>query len=122
VLRSAIVLAVATALLPLPATAASPVPQPTSCKVPDAPAFVVRVAHPDLPPLEDRRHLSGYVRVLVWLDARGRVVDTRIQSSPSIALNEAAREAAESSTYQPARHDCAPVPGTYLLSLRFDSR
>lgn len=89
--------------------------------MPDAPARVIRAARPDLAPLGGERHITGVVRVLVSLDARGQVTDTRIERSSSQLLNRAALDAAKRSTYQPALRACTPVPSAYLFSVLIDS-
>jgi TonB family protein len=108
-------------LLAVGLLAASPVPAATGCATPDAPAVVIRAVKPDLPPLGGERHVTGVVRVLVSLDAQGRVTDTRIERSSSQILNQAALDAAKKSTYQPALRDCTPVPSKYLFSVIIDS-
>ncbi len=108
-------------LLAVGLLAASPVPAATGCATPDAPAVVIRAVKPDLPPLGGERHVTGVVRVLVSLDAQGRVTETRIERSSSQILNRAALDAAKKSAYQPALRDCTPVPSTYLFSVVIDS-
>ena len=82
---------------------------------------MIRAARPELGPLGGERHVTGIVRVLVSLDAQGRVTDTRIERSDSQLLNRAVLDAAKRSTYQPALRDCTPVPSKYLFSARIDS-
>lgn len=97
--------------------ASSSAPVATGCATPDAPAAVIRAARPDLAPLGGERHVTGVVRVLVSLDAQGRVTDTRIERSSSQLLNRAALDAAKKSTYQPALRACSPIPSKYLFSV-----
>ncbi len=92
------------------------------CAVPDVGAYVFRSARPDPPAFAQQQGVFGLVEVLVSLDAQGRVVGTKVQSSPSAVLNGAALSAARLAAYRPALHDCVPVPSTYLFSVEFSNR
>ncbi len=121
---SALLMAIAVA-----AACASPSPSPspspnveTRCTTPNDVAMVVEAAAPVTPALAMQQGIQGTVRVSVSLDAASKVVGTRILSSPSTLLNEAALSAARRSKYLTAIRDCKPVPIDYILSVEFHSQ
>ena len=52
----------------------------------------------------------------------GRVVATRIQSSPSPVLNAPAIAAARGSRFRTEIKDCAPVAAGYIFSVEFSAQ
>ncbi len=109
---------VPTVLLSLGQLTAAPAAR---CLIRNARPAVLRAARPDMAPLGGDRHVAGYVRVLVSLDAHGQVVGERIDRSVSSELDRPALEAAKRTLYQPAIRNCVGVPSTYLFSTFIDS-
>jgi TonB family protein len=109
-----------------PPSAVTPTPIPTatplSCARPELPAATLHAAEPDTPVIAQQQGISGTVNVIVSLDVQSRVVGTRIQSSPSAALNAAALAAARGSRFRTEIKDCAPVAADYLFSVEFSSQ
>ncbi len=97
-------------------------PDPALCAVADVPATVLRPMEPDPPVAAMQNRISGMVKVLVSLDADGRVVDATIEKSDAAVLNAASLTAARQSTYQPALHDCKPVPSRYTFAVEYSAR
>jgi TonB family protein len=95
-------------------------PDPALCALHDTPVSVVHAVEPQVPATAQFNGVRGIVRVLVALDADGHVVSTSVQQSPSVLLNASALEAARSSTYRPALHDCKPVPSQYVFSVDYN--
>jgi TonB family protein len=85
--------------------AAAPVstgPVLLNCGDPDVVCLkVIHVPTPQYPPAARARRLTANVVVMALVDERGRVVETRIDSG-SPFFNEAATDAAERTTFQPA--------------------
>jgi TonB family protein len=114
--------AAAPSVAPPAAATATPMPTPLSCARPDVPAVTLHAAEPDTPIIAQQQGISGTVSVVVSLDAQSRVVATRIQSSPSAALNAAALAAARGSHFRTEIKDCAPVAADYIFSVEFSSQ
>jgi protein TonB len=108
-----------------PATAAPtprPTPTPASCARPNVAATTLRAIEPDTPPMAQQQGIQGVVQVVVSLDATSHVTGTRIQSSPSAVLNQAALSAARQSTFQTEIRDCKPIAADYIFSVDFQSQ
>jgi periplasmic protein TonB len=99
-----------------------PTPTPLSCARPDVPAATLHAAEPDTPIIAQQQGIFGTVSVVVSLDVQSRVIATRIQSSPSAALNAAALAAARGSRFRTEIKDCAPVAADYIFSVEFSSQ
>ena len=106
--------------------AATPTPKPTptplTCARPSVAATTLRALEPDTPALAQQQGVSGVVQVVVSLDAQSRVVGTRIQSSPSAVLNQAALAAARGSQFRTEVKNCEPVAADYIFSVDFTSQ
>ncbi len=108
---------------PAPPTATpKPTPTPLSCARPNVPATTIRATEPDTPPMASQQGISGTVQVVVSLDAGSHVTGTRVQSSPSVILNQAALSAARSSTFQTEVRDCKPIAADYIFSVEFSAQ
>jgi TonB family protein len=105
-----------------PAVTPKPTPTPLSCARPAVPATTVRALEPDTPTLAQQQGISGVVQVVVSLDAQSRVVGTRIQSSPSVVLNQAALAAARGSQFRTEVKNCEPVAADYIFSVDFTAQ
>lgn len=89
------------------------------CARPNVPATTVYAAFPDAPALAIQQGISGVVQIIVSLDAQNRVVGTRVQSSPSSILNNAALTAARQSKFQTEIRDCQPIAADYVFTVDF---
>lgn len=111
---------------PAPPAAPPPTPKPTptplSCARPNVAATTVRPMEPDTPALAQQQGIAGVVQVVVSLDAQSRIVGTRIQSSPSAVLNQAALAAARGSKFRTEVKNCEPVAADYIFSVDFTSQ
>lgn len=105
-----------------PAATPRPTPTPLSCARPNVAATTLRPAAPDTPALAQQQGIAGTVQVVVSLDAQSRVVGTRIQSSPSAVLNQAALAAARGSQFRTEIRNCDPVAADYIFSVDFTSQ
>jgi TonB family protein len=92
-----------------------------SCARPNMPAAVLRPGVPDTPAMAQQQGIAGTVQVVVSLDPNSRVVGTRIQSSPSAILNNAALSAARASVFQTEIRNCVPIASDFILNVAFDS-
>jgi TonB family protein len=91
---------------------------PPDCASPFLPARLVQAMQP-LYPL-DAGFATGLVGIAVTLDDSGAVTDTRVwKSSGNAALDAAARDAADGSTYAPLVFACRPRGGTYVFDALF---
>lgn len=90
-----------------------------SCARPNVPAMVVRAVNADIPLMAQQQGISGNVQVMVSLDASSHVIGTRIMSSPSAILNNAALTAARESTYQTEVRDCVPIASYFIFTVQF---
>jgi TonB family protein len=106
----------------VPTVTPRPTPTPLSCARPDVPATTLRALEPDTPPLAQQQGITGTVSVVVSLDARSRVIATRVQSSPSAVLDAAALAAARGSQFKTEVKNCEPVAADYLFSVDFTAR
>jgi protein TonB len=105
---------------------APPTPQPTrtpqSCARPNVPASTIHAIEPDTPALAQQQGIQGTVQVVVSLNEGSRVTGTRVQSSPSAVLNQAALSAARQSSFQTEIRDCKPIAADYIFSVEFTSQ
>jgi TonB family protein len=107
---------------PPPTATPRPTPTPQSCARPNVPATTIRAVEPDTPAIAQQQNISGTVQVIVSLDANSNVTGTRIQSSPSAILNNAALSAARQSKFQTEIRDCKPIAADYIFSVDFTSQ
>jgi TonB family protein len=107
---------------PPPTPTPRPTPTPATCARPNVAATTLRAVEPDTPPIAQQQGISGTVQVIVSLDAASHVTGTRIQSSPSAVLNQAALSAARQSTFQTEIRDCKPIAADYIFSVDFTSQ
>ena len=105
-----------------PVVTPKPSPTPLTCARPTVAAMTLRAMEPDTPALAQQQGISGIVHVVVSLDAESRVVGTRIQSSPSAVLNDAALAAARGSQFRTEVKNCEPVAADYVFSVDFTSQ
>jgi TonB family protein len=99
----------------------TPRPTPTApvCARPNVMASVLRAVEPDTPALAAQQGIYGTVQVVVSLDADSHVVGTRIQSSPSAVLNQAAMNAVRQSTFRTEIRNCLARAADYIFSVDF---
>ncbi|HEY0382467.1 MAG TPA: TonB family protein [Candidatus Elarobacter sp.] len=100
----------------------TPTPTPLSCARPNVTATTLRPVAPDTPAMAQQQGISGTVQVVVSLDAQSRVVGTRVQTSPSALLNQAALAAARESQFRTEIRNCEPVAADYIFSVEFTSQ
>jgi TonB family protein len=82
----------------------------------------LQVPAPHYPNAARARRLSGNVVVMALVDERGRVVQTRVDSGSFAFFNEAAVEAAERATFQPATRQGVPGQSWVRLTFKFDQQ
>jgi len=97
-----------------------PTPTPAICARPNVAASVIKAVEPDTPALGAQQGIYGTVQVVVSLNAESQVTATRIQSSPSAVLNQAALAAARRTTFQTGIRDCRPIAADYIYSVEFE--
>jgi outer membrane biosynthesis protein TonB len=114
---------------PVVASPAPPTPDPTptptkppSCANPNVAPTTINAVAPDTPPIAAQQGITGVVQVLVSLDEQSHIVETKVQSSPSSLLNNAAVQAAKQSTFRTEVKDCKPVAATYIYSVEFNNQ
>jgi TonB family protein len=91
----------------------------SACTKPNDFAKVVNPAMPQIP--DSAGKAQGYVNVLVTIEPNGSVGNARLQhSSGNQQVDAAVFNAAKTSTYSPALHNCVPVAGTYVFNAKFD--
>jgi TonB family protein len=91
------------------------------CARPNVPARALRVVEPDTPPLAQQQGIHGDVNVEVSLDEQSHVVGTRIVSSPSAVLDNAAIAAATQSVFQTEIRNCKPIAEKFIFTVTFDA-
>jgi outer membrane biosynthesis protein TonB len=106
----------------MPAATPRPTPTPLSCARPNVTATTLHPVAPDTPAMAQTQGISGIVQVVVSLDAQSRVVGTRVQTSPSVLLNQAALAAARESQFRTEIRNCEPVAADYIFSVEFTSQ
>jgi TonB family protein len=82
----------------------------------------VPVSEPEIvyPEIAGRAGAQGTVKVVVHVDKRGDVGDAIVADSPGwFALEEAARRAAYTIHYRPAKRDGRPVAAWYVADIIF---
>ena len=105
---------------PAPSTPTpKPTPTPASCARPNLPPQTIRAVAPDTPTIAQQQGIAGTVEIGVSLDANSKITGTRILSSPSAVLNQAALSATRQSTFQTETRDCKPVAAEYRFSVEF---
>ncbi|HEX2466132.1 MAG TPA: TonB family protein [Thermoanaerobaculia bacterium] len=82
----------------------------------------VNVPAPAYPAAARARRLSASVVVMALVDERGRVIQTRIDSGSFPFFNEAATNAAERATFQPATRQGVPGRSWARLTFNFDQQ
>jgi TonB family protein len=98
-------------------------PSGSGCAIPDAPAHTINQADPEYPQSARDSGATGNVTVKVNLDSSGGVQDASIYSSSgNQALDDSALQAARSTTYSPAIHNCVKEPGSYLFEASFNAQ
>jgi TonB family protein len=103
-------------------TSGTSAPQSPKCVRPNVAATTIRAIEPDSPPMALQNGISGVVQVIVSLNADSKVTGTRVQSSPSAILNDAALSAARNSTFQTEIRDCNPIAADYVFAVDFSSQ
>jgi len=99
-----------------------PTPTAPTCARPNVAASVIRAMAPDTPAIAAQQGIQGTVQVIVSLDIDSRVVGTRIMSSPSAVLNQAAMNAVRQSVFQTEIRDCRPRAADYIFSVDFERK
>ena len=107
---------------PTPTPTPHPTPTPLSCARPNVAPATLRAAAPDTPSMAQQQGISGVVQVVVSLDTQSRIVGTRVQSSPSTLLNQAALNAARDSQFRTEIKNCEPVAADYIFTVDFTSQ
>ena len=107
---------------PVPTPTPHPTPTPLSCARPNVAATTLRAAPPDMPTMAQQQGITGTVQVVVSLDTQSRVVGTRVQSSPSVLLNQAALSSARESQFRTEIRNCEPVAADYIFTVDFTSQ
>ncbi len=105
-----------------PASTPRPTPTPLSCARPNVAPATLRAAAPDTPTMAQQQGVTGVVQVVVSLDTQSRIVGTRVQSSPSALLNQAALSAARESQFRTEIRNCEPIAADYIFSVDFTSQ
>ncbi|MEO7203156.1 MAG: energy transducer TonB [Candidatus Tumulicola sp.] len=91
---------------------------PLTCGTVYNAATIQMAVSPDLPMSPEI--VEGSVRVIVYVDAKGRATKAYVLSSSGSKYEEnATKEGALKSGYTPASFYCAPVPGTYVYRMDF---
>jgi hypothetical protein len=104
-------------------TVTNPQPvDPPACASPYVPASTLRAFEPNVPREAMETNITGYVRIAVALDEKGRPQHARIASSPSVLLNAASLDAAMHSTYSPTIFRCKPVASGYEFNVEYSAR
>jgi TonB family protein len=96
--------------------APDPITDPRPCTTPDRTARTVVATQPEAPPYG----ASGFVDVLVVLDATDRVTNVRVDRSRATqSMERAALAAASTSQFTGATFRCHPIVGAYRFSVEF---
>lgn len=104
--------------VPVPTLAASPAPSATPALVTDA--DFIRKTEPAYPELALEENVEGQVTVRVTIGPDGRVEDVvLVTSSGSRLLDDAAIEAAETSSFRPPLENGVPTTRDYLIIYTF---
>jgi hypothetical protein len=93
-------------------------PPASACVFATAPADIISLARPssrDVP----METAYGDVEIKVDLDEHSHVVGAKVIATPSPVLNASALQAARSSIYRTAVHDCTPVRSSIVITLRY---
>jgi TonB family protein len=98
---------------------ALPTPAAVPCEHPNVPGKTTFAFTPKMPAMAAHQGIEGVVYVAVALDEKSHITGTRIISSPSAILNNAALEAARNSTFQTQIRNCKPVPGDFVFGVVF---
>jgi TonB family protein len=84
-------------------------------------AKILRAAHADMPPFEQRANIGGTAQIEVDLDANGTLTEAAVYASSGHArLDQSALRAARASTYQSATINGHAVGGRYVVEVVFD--
>ena len=82
----------------------------------------VHVPTPRYPAAARARHLTANVVVMALVDERGRVIQTRVDSGSFPFFNEAATQAAQQATFNPATRQGVPGRSWARLTFKFDQQ
>ncbi len=107
---------------PTPTPTPHPMPTPLSCTRPNVAPATLRAAPPDTPSMAQQQGISGVVQVVVSLDTQSRITGTRVLTSPSAILNQAALSAARDSQFRTEIKNCEPVAADYIFTVDFTSQ
>lgn len=91
-----------------------------SCENPDKGASVLKPVEPELSDSQIKQaHAPRAALISVSIATDGSVQSVAIaQSSGNATVDKAAMGAAKASSYAPATHNCAAVPGKYLFKVQ----
>ena len=85
------------------------------------PAEPLDAIAPRYPEAARRRGKEGAVRLLLEVDASGRIVSVSVEESSGVSLlDRAATQAAETASFRPARRRGAPVPSSVRVTVLFE--
>lgn len=95
--------------------------RPSSGFVPyDTEPAAIRIVRPVYPALAREAYAQGFVKVLVTIDERGRVIEAVVHETNAIqSLQDAALEAARQCLFRPARQRDLPVKARFILPYSF---
>jgi protein TonB len=110
---------------PAPVTTPGPTEAPPrpACAVPNADARTINAATVETPEIAKEQGATGIAEIRVDLSATGKVLGVSVyKSTGNAALDQAALEAARSSTFSPDVVNCVPVAGFYRFHVDFESQ
>lgn len=90
-------------------------PAADACVAQDFPAFTISIGTPPAP--AGWKTPGGRVTVVVSLNAQSQVVGTRIQQTPTPALDDYVLQTVQLSRFQTEIRDCKPIATDYVLAL-----
>gem|GEM_PF-3231853 len=96
---------------------------PPACEAPYRPAAMTHVVGPEIPTAAVAERLSGESLIKVFIADDGAVLQATVfRSSGSAVLDQAARAAAEKTTYAPEAVLCRPSGGFFMYRADFNTR
>lgn len=84
----------------------------------NGPSFL-KMVKPEYPRLARRLGKEGKVKLMLFIDEYGRLLNVEIIEKAGYGFDEAAAEAVKASTFRPARLNGHPVPCKAILPVRF---
>jgi protein TonB len=102
-------------------TVARAVAPTDECDEPAGKPKPINVPQPSYTDRAREASVEGKVRVELTVDETGRVVSVRLISGLGYGLDEAAMQAAQSATFEPALRCGKPTRATFTISMRFSA-